>query len=95
MSCTYQLPLEKSSYRAQAPVTSVGVINLHIPKLRSDSHFPKDLFTHCSRVDRSVIAEVSEDGDLRHLHGEGEARFPMGCQALTSTNRRPCDAMRR
>lgn len=44
----------QSSYR------SVGPITLRIPKLRMGSYFPEDLLVRCSRVDRAVIAAVSE-----------------------------------
>lgn len=50
----------RSGYRERKLVTSVGTINLRIPTLRSGSYFPEDLIERCSRVDRAVIAAVSE-----------------------------------
>lgn len=41
-------------------MTSVGVINLRISKLRRGSYFPEDLLVRYSRVDRAVIGAVSE-----------------------------------
>ena len=38
----------------------MGIINLRIPKLRAGSYFPEDLIERYSRVDRAVIAAVSE-----------------------------------
>lgn len=51
---------QRNGYRDRALVTSVGVINLRIPKLRRGSYFPEDLLVRYSRVDRAVIAAVSE-----------------------------------
>lgn len=48
---------QRNGYRDRALVTSVGVINLRIPKLRRGSYFPEDLLVRYSRVDRAVIAE--------------------------------------
>ena len=50
----------RNGYRERALVTSVGTINLRIPKLRRGSYFPEDLLTRYSRVDRAVVAAVSE-----------------------------------
>lgn len=50
----------RSGYRERKLVTSVGTINLRIPKLRAGSYFPEDLIKRYSRVDRAVIAAVSE-----------------------------------
>ena len=36
--------------------TSVGLINLRIPKLRRRGYFPEDLLVHYSRADRTVVA---------------------------------------
>lgn len=49
-----------NGYRERKLVTSVGTINLRIPKLRAGSYFPEDLIERYSRVDRAVIAAVSE-----------------------------------
>ena len=51
---------QRNGYRDRTPVTGVGAINLRIPKLRRGSHFPEDLLVRYSRVDRAVIAAVSE-----------------------------------
>ena len=66
MSTTSPLPGTKPmgcGHRPRAPsslVTSVGPIALRIPKLRTGSYFPEDLLVRYSRVDRAVIAAVSE-----------------------------------
>ena len=51
---------QRNGYRERRLVTSVGTINLRIPKLRAGSYFPEDLIERYSRVDRAVIAAVSE-----------------------------------
>ena len=51
---------QRNGYRERTLVTSVGAINLRIPKLRRGSYFPEDLLVRYSRVDRAVIAAVSE-----------------------------------
>ena len=51
---------QRNGYRERRLVTSVGAINLRIPKLRAGSYFPEDLIERYSRVDRAVIAAVSE-----------------------------------
>ena len=51
---------QRNGYRERKLVTSVGTINLRIPKLRACSYFPEDLIERYSRVDRAVIAAVSE-----------------------------------
>lgn len=50
----------RNGYRERKLVTSVGTINLGIPKLRAGGYFPEDLIERYSRVDRAVIAAVSE-----------------------------------
>ncbi len=50
----------RNGYRERKLVTSVGTINLRIPKPRAGSYFPEDLIERYSRVDRAVIAAVSE-----------------------------------
>lgn len=50
----------RNGYRERSLVTSVGKINLRIPKLRHGSYFPEDLLIRYSRTDRAVIAAVSE-----------------------------------
>ena len=42
----------RNGYRERRLITSVGAINLRIPKLRRGSYFPEDLLTRYSRVDR-------------------------------------------
>lgn len=51
---------QRNGYRERALVTSVGTINLRVPKLRRGSYFPEDLLVRYSRVDRAVVAAVSE-----------------------------------
>lgn len=51
---------QRNGYRERTLMTSVGAINLRIPKLRRGSYFPEDLIVRYSRVDRAVIAAVSE-----------------------------------
>lgn len=50
----------RNGYRGRALVTSVGTIGPRIPKLRRGSCFPEDPPVRCSRVDRAVVAAVSE-----------------------------------
>lgn len=50
----------RNGYRERKLATSVGTINLRIPKLRAGSYFPEDLIERYSRADRAVIAAVSE-----------------------------------
>ena len=50
----------RNGYRVRKLVTSVGTINLRIPKLHAGSYFPEDLIERYLRVDRAVIAAVSE-----------------------------------
>lgn len=51
---------QRNGYRERSLMTSVGTINLRIPKLRRGSYFPEDLIVRYSRVDRAVIAAISE-----------------------------------
>ncbi len=51
---------QRNGYRERRLTTSVGTINLRIPKLRHGSYFPEDLLIRYSRVDRAVIAAISE-----------------------------------
>ena len=51
---------QRNGYRERRLTTSVGTINLRIPKLRAGSYFPEGLIERCSRVGRAVIAAVSE-----------------------------------
>lgn len=51
---------QRNGYRERSLMTSVGIINLRIPKLRHGSYFPEDLLVRYSRVDRAVIAAISE-----------------------------------
>ena len=50
----------RNGYRERRLTTSVGTINLRIPKLRAGSYFPEDLIERYSRADRAVVAAVSE-----------------------------------
>ena len=51
---------QRNGYRERRLATSVGAINLRIPKLRAGSHFPEDPIGRCSRAGRAVVAAVSE-----------------------------------
>lgn len=51
---------QRNGYRERKLATSVGAINLRIPKLRAGSYFPEDLIERYSRADRAVVAAVSE-----------------------------------
>ena len=51
---------QRNGYRERRLTTSVGTINLRIPKLRAGSYFPEDLIERYSRADRAVVAAVSE-----------------------------------
>lgn len=51
---------QRNGYRERTLVTAVGTISLRIPKLRRGTYFPDDLLVRYSRVDRAVIAAVSE-----------------------------------
>ncbi len=51
---------QRNGYRQRRLTTSAGTITLRIPKLRRGSYFPDDLLVRYSRVDRAVIAAVSE-----------------------------------
>lgn len=51
---------QRNGYRERTLVTSVGIINLRIPKLGRGSYFPEGPLVRHSRVDRAVIAAVSE-----------------------------------
>ncbi len=50
----------RNGYRERRLATDVDTITLGIPKLRAGNHFPDDLVERFSRVDRAVIAAVSE-----------------------------------
>ncbi|WP_225749441.1 IS256 family transposase [Paraeggerthella sp. Marseille-Q4926] len=51
---------QRNGYRERRLLTSVGRITLRIPKPRRGSYFPEDLIERYSRVDRAVVAAVSE-----------------------------------
>ncbi len=51
---------QRNGYRERGLATSVGAIDLRIPKLRAGSHFPEDPIGRCSRAGRAVVAAVSE-----------------------------------
>lgn len=51
---------QRNAYRERTLITSFGPINLRIPKLRRNSYFLKDLLVRYLRVDRALIAAVSE-----------------------------------
>ena len=50
----------RNGYRDRRLTTCVGVLNLRIPKLRKGSFFPDDVLERYQRVDRAIVAAVSE-----------------------------------
>ena len=50
----------RNGYRERKLTTCVGTLTLRIPKLRSGSFFPADIIERYQRVDRAVVAAVSE-----------------------------------
>lgn len=49
-----------NGYRERSLVTCVGTLTLRIPKLRVGSFFPGDVIERYQRVDRAIVAAVSE-----------------------------------
>lgn len=50
----------RNGYRRRDLDTTVGTLPLMVPKLRSGSYFPTDLFERWSRTDRALAAAVAE-----------------------------------
>ena len=50
----------RNGYRRRSLETTVGTMDLRVPKLRSGSYFPADLFERWSRTDRALAAAVAE-----------------------------------
>lgn len=50
----------RNGYRPRGLKTSVGDIELRIPKLRAGSFFPEDVIERYCRVDRALVAAVAE-----------------------------------
>lgn len=50
----------RNGYRRRSLETTVGTMPLLVPKLRSGSYFPSDLFERWSRCDRALAAAVAE-----------------------------------
>ena len=50
----------RNGYRTRSLETMVGTMDLKVPKLRSGSYFPTDLFERWSRIDRALAAAVAE-----------------------------------
>jgi len=50
----------RNGYRRRDLGTTVGTLPLMVPKLRSGSYFPTDLFERWSRTDRALAAAVAE-----------------------------------
>lgn len=67
---------QRNGYRERTLVTSVGPINLRIPKLRRGSYFPEDLLVRYSRADRAVIAEPLRGGLPLHPAGRYLRQIP-------------------
>ena len=72
---------QRNGYRERGLATSVGAIDLRIPKPPAGSHFPEDLIGRCSRAGRAVIAAVSEmaaDGASTRKVKRAERSMGMG-----------------
>ena len=86
---------QRNGYRERTLVTSVGTINLRIPELRRGSCFPEDLLVRYSRVDRAVIAAISEmvtDGISTRKVGKVAAS--MGIDRMSSSQvSRICESL--
>lgn len=89
---------QRNGHRERTLVTSVGIIDLRIPKLRRGSCFPEGLLVRCSRVGRAVIAAVPEmatcgvpTGKAERMAAQmdigrmGSSRAPRICEALDAT----------
>lgn len=50
----------RNGYRERKLTTSIGVINLRIPKVRVGSYFPEELIERYSRTDQAIIGAISE-----------------------------------
>lgn len=50
----------RNGYRPRGLDTTCGTLDLMVPKLRSGSYFPTDLFERWSRTDRALAATVAE-----------------------------------
>lgn len=50
----------RNGYRTRKLVTTVGTLDLRIPKLRMGTYFPEDVLDRYSRTDKAVVAAVSE-----------------------------------
>lgn len=50
----------RNGYRPRKLGTTTGTLDLMVPKLRSGSFFPTDLFDRWSRIDRALAAAVAE-----------------------------------
>ena len=50
----------RNGYRDRKLITTVGTLNLRIPKLRMGSYFPEDVLERYSRTDKAVVAAISE-----------------------------------
>lgn len=81
---------QRNGYRERTLVTSVGAINLRIPKLRRGSCFPEDLLVRYSRADRAVIAAVSEMvtcGVSTRKVEKAAARMGIDCMSASQVSR--------
>ena len=50
----------RNGYRERRLATCVGTITMRVPKLRTGSFFPEDVIERYQRVDRALVAAVSE-----------------------------------
>ena len=81
---------QRNGYRERSLMTSVGIINLRIPKLRRGSYFPEDPIVRYSRVDRAVIAAVSETA----TSGVSTRKVERAAQAMGIDRMSPSQASR-
>ena len=71
----------RNGYRSRRLDTTVGTLDLRIPKLRSGSYFPTDLLERYSRTDRALAAAVAETcaaGTSTRKAGRVAAKFGAG-----------------
>ena len=74
----------RNGYRSRRLDTTVGTLDLRIPKLRSGSYFPTDLLERYSRTDRALAAAVAETcaaGTSTRKAGRVAAKF--GVESLS------------
>ena len=75
----------RNGCRERKLVAGVGAIDLGIPKPRAGSYFPENLIERYSRVDRAVIAAVSE----MVTNGVSTGRVKRVARSSSSSSARP------